>query len=121
MPCASIENPMMDFGALVRSVNNPQGQPMQDIPLETSARGDGGQVGGPGSPGGNGGNGGNNNNNNNGGNGGNGGNAQGEIAPNNGNGGSQQAIGAAAEVIGVSLWAAIMLSTTVVVFTAIVL
>lgn len=48
MNCASIENPMMDFQTLVNSVNNPPGQPMQDIALETTARGDGGQVGGPG-------------------------------------------------------------------------
>jgi hypothetical protein len=123
--CVSIENPMMDFGMLVQSVNNPPGQPYQDIQIETSARSDGGQVGGPGQGGNNnGGNGGGNGGNSggNGGNGGgigngNGGNSQGQIAP-NGNGGNQQAIGGAAEVIGVSIWAAIMLSTTVVLFTA---
>jgi hypothetical protein len=48
MSCASIENPMMAFDDLVNSVNNPPGQPMQDIALETTARSDGGQVGGPG-------------------------------------------------------------------------
>jgi hypothetical protein len=111
MSCDSIGNPMMDFGLLVRSVNNPPGQPMQDIAIETTPRSDGGQVGAPGQPG---------NNRGNGGNGGNGGgNGQGQIAP-NGNGGSQQAIGGAAEIIGVSVWVAIMLSTTIVIFTAIV-
>ena len=54
MDCANIENPMMDFQALVNSVNNPPGQPMQDIALETTARSDGGQVGGPGEAGSNG-------------------------------------------------------------------
>jgi hypothetical protein len=48
MPCALIENPLEDFQTQVNSVNNPPGQPMQDIPLETSARSDGGQVGGNG-------------------------------------------------------------------------
>lgn len=48
MSCDSIGNPMMDFQALVNSVNNPPGQPMQDIALETTARSDGGQVGPPG-------------------------------------------------------------------------
>lgn len=48
MSCASIENPMMAFDDLVNSVNNPPGQPMQDIALETTARRDGGQVGEPG-------------------------------------------------------------------------
>ncbi|CAO2652236.1 Nn.00g005190.m01.CDS01 [Neocucurbitaria sp. VM-36] len=51
MSCANIENPMMDFPALVNSVNNPPGQPMQDIALETTPRSDGGQVGGPGEAG----------------------------------------------------------------------
>jgi hypothetical protein len=127
MQCAAIENPMMDFGVLVNSVNNPPGQPFQDIQIQTSARSDGGQVGGPGQGGGNGGDigNGNGNGNGNGGNGngngrsgnGNGGNGQGEIAP-NGNGRAGQAIGGAAEVIGVSIWAGIMVSTTVVLFTA---
>jgi uncharacterized membrane protein YgcG len=115
--CASIENPMMDFATLVQSVNNPPGQPMQDIAIETSARSDGGQVGGPGQDGGNGGSSGN------GGNGGSGGgiggsgngNGQGQISP---NGNVGQAIGGAAEVIGVSVWALIVLSTTAVLFTA---
>ncbi|KAF1840280.1 uncharacterized protein K460DRAFT_296209 [Cucurbitaria berberidis CBS 394.84] len=48
MSCTNIENPMMDFQTLVNSVNNPPGQPMQDIALQTTARRDGGQVGGPG-------------------------------------------------------------------------
>jgi hypothetical protein len=117
--CATIENPMMDFNALVQSVNNPPGQPMQDITIETSARSDGGQVGGPGQGGGSsGGNNGGNNGGTNGGIGGNGGNGQGQIAPNNG--GSTGAIGGAAEVMCVSLWGAIVLATTVVLFTAIV-
>ncbi|KAH5042411.1 hypothetical protein HBI74_002330 [Parastagonospora nodorum] len=148
MNCDLISNPMMDFNTLVSSVNNPPGQPFQDIQIETSARSDGGQVGGPGQGGGNGNNGGSGNGNGNGGNnfgngngnggnnfgngngngnnfgngGNNGGNGngqgQGQIAPNNGSPG--QAIGGAAEVIGVSIWAMIMLSTTIVLFTAIV-
>jgi hypothetical protein len=121
MNCASIENPMMDFASLVMSVNNPPGQPMQDIALQTTARSDGGQVGGPGQGSGNGGNGGNGGNS--GGNGGgngrgnNGNNGQGQISP---DGGAQQAIGGAAEVLCASLWAAVMLATTVVLFTAII-
>jgi hypothetical protein len=47
--CAAIENPMLDFSQLVQSVNNPPGQPYQDIPIQTKGRTDGGQVGGPGS------------------------------------------------------------------------
>jgi hypothetical protein len=118
MNCDAINNPMMDFATLVGSVNNPPGQPFQDIQIQTSARSDGGQVGGPGQGGGNG-NGGNNggNGNGNGGNRNGNGNGQGQISPNVG---SPQAIGAAAEVIGVSIWAMIMLSTTIVLFTAIV-
>jgi hypothetical protein len=53
MPCAAIENPLVDFQTQVESVNNPPGQPMQDITLETTPRSDGGQVGGPGEDGGN--------------------------------------------------------------------
>jgi hypothetical protein len=106
MQCAAIENPMMDFGALVASVNNPPGQPFQDTQIQTSARSDGGQVGGPGKGGGNGNGNGNTNRN-----------GQGEIGW-NGNGGGAQAIGGAAEVIGASIWALIMLSTTVVLFAA---
>lgn len=49
MDCASLENPWMDFAALVRSVSNPPAQPIQQIPVETAPRNDGGQVGGPGS------------------------------------------------------------------------
>jgi hypothetical protein len=51
--CNAISNPMMDFGELVASVNNPPGQPFQDIAIETTARDDGGQVGGPGTSNGN--------------------------------------------------------------------
>ncbi|KAF2257689.1 hypothetical protein CC78DRAFT_599276 [Lojkania enalia] len=45
--CDDISNPMLDFATLVNSVNNPPGQPFQDIPIETSQEG-GGQVGNPG-------------------------------------------------------------------------
>ena len=45
--CEAIENPLIDFQDLVRSVNNPPGQPYQDIEIETSGGGGGG-VGGPG-------------------------------------------------------------------------
>jgi len=48
MPCAMIENPLVDFQTQVNSVNNPPGTPMQDIEIETSGRSDGGQVGGSG-------------------------------------------------------------------------
>lgn len=48
MQCENIQNQMVDFQTQVASVNNPPGQPIQDIPIETSGRGDGGQVGGPG-------------------------------------------------------------------------
>lgn len=51
MSCASISNPMIAFQTLVDSVNNPPGQPMQDIAIETTPRSDGGQVGGPGQAG----------------------------------------------------------------------
>ncbi|KAF2029910.1 hypothetical protein EK21DRAFT_66693 [Setomelanomma holmii] len=97
--CASIENPMMNFSALVASVNNPPGQPIQNIAIETTPRSDGGQVGGPGT-------------NSGGSNGG--GNGQGEIA----GGGSQSALGGAGEVMAASVWGMIMLATTVVVYTA---
>lgn len=115
MPCASIENPMMDFAMLVQSVNNPPGQPLQDIQIQTTPRRDGGQVGGPGqNSGGNnggeigGGTGSSGNGNNNG---------QGQIAP----GGSGSAIGGAAEIASVGIFGAIMFTTTTVLFTAIVL
>ncbi|KAF9733047.1 hypothetical protein PMIN06_005428 [Paraphaeosphaeria minitans] len=55
MSCGMISNPVMDFTTLVRSVNNPPGQPYQDIPVETAPRDDGGQIGGPGVANGNGG------------------------------------------------------------------
>jgi hypothetical protein len=48
MNCDSISNPLMDISQLVASVNNPPGQPFQDIQIQTSQRTDGGQVGGPG-------------------------------------------------------------------------
>lgn len=48
MGCDSISNPMMDISQLIASVNNPPGQPFQDIQIQTSQRNDGGQVGGPG-------------------------------------------------------------------------
>lgn len=53
--CGVIENQMVGFDALVKSVNNPPGQPFQDIPVETAGREDGGQIGGPGVANGNGG------------------------------------------------------------------
>ncbi|KAI1523775.1 hypothetical protein PtrSN002B_011478 [Pyrenophora tritici-repentis] len=43
MSCNLLQNPMVDFNTQVNSVNNPPGQPMQDIKLETSPRKDGGQ------------------------------------------------------------------------------
>ncbi|KAG9193853.1 hypothetical protein G6011_03888 [Alternaria panax] len=90
LPCAMIENPWEDFQTQVNSVNNPPGQPIQDIPLETSVRSDGGQVGGngadEGSSGSRSGSGGGNGNSQGGTNG------QGEIAP--GQGGNA-ALGAA--------------------------
>lgn len=54
MSCGMISNPMMNFTALVRSVNNPPAQPYQAIPIETAPRDDGGQIGGPGVANGNG-------------------------------------------------------------------
>ncbi|KAF1979548.1 hypothetical protein BU23DRAFT_562959 [Bimuria novae-zelandiae CBS 107.79] len=78
MSCDMISNPMMDFNALVASVNNPPGQPFQDIPIKTAGREDGGQIGGPGVANGNGNGGGNGNGNRNGGTPA-GGTAQGEI------------------------------------------
>ncbi|RYO60149.1 hypothetical protein AA0113_g7032 [Alternaria arborescens] len=88
MPCAMIENPLEDFQTQVNSVNNPPGQPMQDIPLETSARSDGGQVGGNGPDDGSSGRGGNGNNQN----------GQGEIAGQGGN----AALGGAVKMTGES-------------------
>lgn len=84
MSCSSIENPMMDFQTLVESVNNPAGQPMQDIAIETTARSDGGQVGGPGEGGQS---------------SGQGSSGQGQIAP----GESQQAVGGAIRITSESL------------------
>ncbi|KAH8726461.1 hypothetical protein GQ44DRAFT_613539 [Phaeosphaeriaceae sp. PMI808] len=114
MNCASIENPMMDFTALVQSVNNPPGQPFQDIAIETTVRSDGGQVGGPGQ-------GGSNSNGNGGGKGGNFGNGgnSGNSGSIGGNGG-QQALGGSAEVMAISIWGGIVLTTTTVLFTAII-
>ncbi|KAF2274660.1 uncharacterized protein EI97DRAFT_421799 [Westerdykella ornata] len=48
MNCDLISNPMMRFADLVASVNNPPGQPFQDVAVETTQRSDGGQVGSPG-------------------------------------------------------------------------
>jgi hypothetical protein len=48
MNCDSISNPLMDISQLIASVNNPPGQPFQDIAIETTQKNDGGQVGGPG-------------------------------------------------------------------------
>jgi hypothetical protein len=48
MNCAMIENELVDFQTQVNSVNNPPGQPMQDIRIETSGKSDGGQLGGDG-------------------------------------------------------------------------
>ncbi|KAF1937865.1 hypothetical protein EJ02DRAFT_355839 [Clathrospora elynae] len=85
MDCAAIENPLMDFQAQVNSVNNPPGQPMQSIALQTTPRSDGGQVGGPGQDSGN----------------GRGGNdGQGQIAPGQG---GQAALGGAVKMTSGSL------------------
>lgn len=48
MNCDMISNPLMDISQLIASVNNPPGQPFQDIAIETTQKNDGGQVGGPG-------------------------------------------------------------------------
>ncbi|KAH7118747.1 hypothetical protein B0J11DRAFT_74486 [Dendryphion nanum] len=48
--CDSISNPLIGIGALVQSVNNPSGQPFQDITIETTPRNQGGQIGTPGAP-----------------------------------------------------------------------
>jgi hypothetical protein len=56
MSCDGIANPMVDFNTLVTSVNNPPGQLMQDIGIQTSPRSDGGQAGAPGQASGGGGN-----------------------------------------------------------------
>jgi hypothetical protein len=89
MDCAMIENAMVDFQTQVNSVNNPPGQPMQDIAIETSARSDGGQVGANGEGGGS-----------SSGNGQSGTNGQGEIAPGQG---GQAALGAAVRISSESL------------------
>lgn len=94
--CDMINNPMMDFAALVRSVNNPPGQPYQDIAIETSQRTNGGQVGGPGSSNGGGGGG-----------DGNGGGEQGSIGTGNTGTNANGALGAANRNIAVgwiSMW-----------------
>ncbi|KAF2000591.1 hypothetical protein P154DRAFT_491773 [Amniculicola lignicola CBS 123094] len=59
MSCDDISNPVMGIAALIESVNNPPGQPYQDIVVETTAKSKGGQVGTPGTgtPGGGGGDG----------------------------------------------------------------
>lgn len=93
MPCDMIENPLEDFQTQVNSVNNPPGQPIKDIPIETSPRSDGGQVGGNGQDDGSSGIG----------NGQNGGtNGQGEIAPGQG-GGGDAILGAAVRMSSESL------------------
>lgn len=48
MSCDMISNRLMNFTALVNSVNNPPGQPLQGISIQTTPRKDGGQIGGPG-------------------------------------------------------------------------
>jgi hypothetical protein len=48
MNCDRISNPLMDISQLIESVNNPPGQPFQDVAIETTQRGQGGQIGGPG-------------------------------------------------------------------------
>lgn len=80
MPCAMLENPLEDFQMQVNSVNNPPGQPMRDIQLQTTPRSDGGQVGANGQDNGS----------------GRSGNGQGEIAPGQGRGGA--ALGAAVKM-----------------------
>jgi len=98
MSCNLLQNPMVDFDTQVNSVNNPPGQPMQDIKLQTSPRKDGGQVGANGA-------GGNNNNGNGNGNGNSNGNnnGQGEIAPGQGGNGNGAALGAAVRMSSESL------------------
>ncbi|ORY10164.1 hypothetical protein BCR34DRAFT_458735, partial [Clohesyomyces aquaticus] len=64
MSCNMISNRLRNITELVNSVNNPPGQPYQEIPVQTAAKNQGGQVGGPGSTN----NGGGNNGGNNGGN-----------------------------------------------------
>ncbi|RMZ69797.1 WD40 repeat [Pyrenophora seminiperda CCB06] len=86
MPCNMLQNPMVDFETLVNSVNNPPGQPMQDIKLQTAPRKDGGQVGANG-VGGN----------------GVGGNGQGEIAPGRAGNGNGEALGGAVRISSESL------------------
>lgn len=88
--CSEIENALLGFEEQVASVNNPPGQPITGIKIQTSPRGDGGQVGGPGQDdGGNGG----------GGEIGAGGNGGGQIGSGNG----QPALGAAAKMTSESL------------------
>jgi uncharacterized membrane protein YgcG len=100
MDCAMIENALIDFQTQVNSVNNPPGQPMQDIAIQTSARSDGGQVGGNGQGGGSSGSGSGSGNSGSGnGNGQGGGDGQGEIA----GPGGQAALGAAVRMSSESL------------------
>ena len=85
MSCNLLQNPMVDFETQVNSVNNPPGQPMQDLKLQTTPRKDGGQVGANGVGGsGN-------------------GNGQGEIAPGQGGKGNGAALGAAVRMSSESL------------------
>ncbi|KAL6711673.1 hypothetical protein ACN47E_004607 [Coniothyrium glycines] len=77
--CARLSNPVLGFAQLVASVNNPPGQPLRDIAIQTTPRSDGGQVGAPGEAGANQGN-----------------NGQGQIVPGQG----QAALGAAVRMTG---------------------
>jgi hypothetical protein len=95
--CATIENPVVDFEDLVQSVNNPPGQPFQDIQVQTGAGNSNGGNGGNNNGGSNSGSNSGNNGGNNGGNGGNngggsggnnGGNYGGNYGGNGGNGGN---------------------------------
>ncbi|CAA9959170.1 hypothetical protein PTMSG1_02692 [Pyrenophora teres f. maculata] len=111
MSCNLLQNPMVDFKTQVNSVNNPPGQPMQDLKLQTAPRKDGGQVGANGAGGGSNSNGNSNGNANSNGNGnGNGNvignnndNGQGEIAPGQGGNGNGAVLGAAVRMSSESL------------------
>ena len=86
MSCDGVANPMVDFNTLVTSVNNPPGQPLQDIGIQTSPRSDGGQVGAPGQSDGN-------TNGNGGGENANSGNGSGNSGNSNGNSGGGNGYG----------------------------
>ncbi|EUC42740.1 hypothetical protein COCMIDRAFT_7752 [Bipolaris oryzae ATCC 44560] len=112
MQCAMMENPLEDFQVQVNSVNNPPGQPMRDIQIQTSPRSDGGQVGANGQDDGSRGTGAGQNG---------GVNGQGEIAPNQGAGSSRPALGAAVRMSSESLSIVMigMLGVVVVLFTSV--